>query len=250
MGEIRAALDAREVHVTELLNYRKDGTAFWNAFHIGPVYDAAGRLTHFYSSQWDVTNDVEKRTRIAVQEEVAEELRHRNRNLFAVLRSIVRITARGETSASVLAEKVDGRLDALSRAHDTSIGILDDGAEAPDLEAMLRTVLDPYRTDRPDRVVLAGADQSVPHAMLTPIGVTIHELATNALKYGAFATPRGTVAVRWRRCGTRLRITWTEMGGLPTEGMRAVAGEWDRGSSTPCSAWSAGRSPTTGGPRG
>ena len=224
VAEIRAALDARKVHVTEVLNYRKDGSAFWNSLHVGPVRDAEGRLTHFYGSQWDVTSDVEKRDRMAVQEEVAEELRHRNRNLFAVLRSIVRITARGETDVGVLARKVDDRLDALGRAHDTSIAVPDDGAEARDLGAMLGTVLDPYRTDRGDRVTLAGDPLSVPQALLTPIGVTIHELATNALKYGAFATSGGSVTVRWRRSGSRLRITWTETDGLPTEGMKAVSG--------------------------
>ncbi|GGY47534.1 PAS domain-containing protein [Parvularcula lutaonensis] len=60
--KIREAIRKEEFCYVELLNYRKDGTPFWNALHVSPVYDQTGKLTHFFGSQWDVT---EQRTSLA-----------------------------------------------------------------------------------------------------------------------------------------------------------------------------------------
>jgi PAS domain S-box-containing protein len=56
VARIRTALANEDVVVVELLNYRKDGTAFWNALHLGPIYDAQGRLIYYFGSQWDVSD--------------------------------------------------------------------------------------------------------------------------------------------------------------------------------------------------
>jgi PAS domain S-box-containing protein len=55
IGQIRAALAARQPVAVEVINYRKDGSSFWNVVHISPVFDAAGRLVYFFGSQLDVT---------------------------------------------------------------------------------------------------------------------------------------------------------------------------------------------------
>ncbi len=219
VAQIREAIASDAVRVVELLNYRKDGTTFWNSLHVGPIFDAEGAVSHYYGSQWDVTDTVEARTRIAVQAEVARELKHRTGNLFSVIASIVRLSARGETDAVALAGKVDARIQALGRAHAISI----DGSDAPgaasDLRELVATILHPYDEDGGARITLGGAAARVPHQAVTPIGLMLHELATNALKYGAFSTPRGRVHVDWRherREGREwLLLSWRESGGPP-----------------------------------
>ncbi len=213
--EIRQVIAKDEVKVVEILNYRKDGSTFWNALHIGPIRDPDGSISHYYGSQWDVTDEVEKRRRLALQAQVAEELEHRTRNLFSVIASIVRLSARTEADAAALAEKIEGRIEALGRAHAISLsrGQADD--EASDLHDMVTTVLTPYRSTRRNRVVIGGEMTVIPREAVTPLGLMLHEMATNALKYGAFSTPDGIVHVEWRREGDRLVLTWREQGGPP-----------------------------------
>ena len=222
---IREALEGERVEVVEILNYRKDGSTFWNALHVGPIYDASGRLTHHYGSQWDVTDVVEKRQKIALQAEVAEELQHRTGNLFGVIASIVRLSARHEKDAAVLADKVTARIQALGKAHAISIAKGSDTPEARDLRApeardlrdLVATILEPYHTGVDSRIVLEGPAIQVPRAAVTPLGLMLHELATNALKYGAFQEITGSVTVAWQRHGDRLRLTWLERGGPNVE---------------------------------
>ncbi|RYH02337.1 PAS domain-containing protein [Salipiger sp. IMCC34102] len=210
--EIRDCLASRDVRVIEILNYRKDGTPFWNGLHIGPIFDADGRVTHFYGSQWDITDTVQKRRRLELQADVAEELRHRTRNLFSVMTSILRLSARGETDVDTLVEKVTARLHALDIAHDAS---LSDGADgqAADLHEMVTTVLRPYQLGEDRRMRIDGELTAVPRHAVTPLGLTLHELATNALKYGALSRAGGVVTVSWTREKGVLTLHWVETGG-------------------------------------
>ena len=56
VARVREAIANEDVLVVELLNYRKDGTPFWNALHLGPIYDSQGKLIYFFGSQWDVSD--------------------------------------------------------------------------------------------------------------------------------------------------------------------------------------------------
>ena len=206
------ALEAQEVRVVELLNYRKDGSTFWNSLHVGPVYNDTGELTHFYGSQWDVTDLVRDRERIAMQDDVAEELRHRTRNLFGVMGSIARLSGRGETDVGVVIGKIEARIRALGHAHEASIDAAGRSGTA-DLHDLVSTILRPYRTDRKRRVVISGEMVEVPRESVTPLGLMLHELATNALKHGAFSAAEGTVTIEWRHEDDALRLTWMEEGG-------------------------------------
>ena len=212
VAAVRKALDEREVRVVEMLNYRKDGSTFWNSLHVGPIHNDAGELTHHYGSQWDVTDLVRKRERIALQEDVAEELRHRTRNLFGVMISIARLSARGESDVGEVIARIERRLRALGHAQEVSIaGSGRSGAS--DLHDLVGAILRPYHTEGRRRVVLSGEMVEVRREAVTPIGLVLHELATNALKYGAFSAAEGTVAIEWGREEDGLRLTWTERGG-------------------------------------
>ncbi|WP_308914844.1 PAS domain-containing protein [Jannaschia sp. LMIT008] len=210
---IRDAIAAREVRVVEILNYRSDGTTFWNALHVGPVFDEGGALTHYYGSQWDITDVVHERERSALQVQVADELQHRTGNLFAVIGSILRATARNETDVATVVEKMEGRLRSLDRAHRISIAEGRDRGERSDLHELVSTILEPYRTANSKRIVLSGELVGIPREAVTPIGLILHELATNALKYGAFSLPAGSVSVEWTQEDDTIVLRWTERGG-------------------------------------
>ena len=213
---IRDAMAEETVRVVELRNYRKDGTAFWNALHIGPIYDEDGRLTHFYGSQWDVTDLIEERERTRRGKILAEELQHRSRNLFASLSAIVRLSAAGASDVRSLVKTVTGRLEALGRAHEASITADESSVETTDLHAMLEAILRPYRTDAPARIEISGPAVSLRRDLVTPLGITLHELATNSLKHGALKRDEGTIRIAWTRDAGRVSLDWAETGGPTT----------------------------------
>ena len=211
---IRSALERNEVIVTELRNYRKDGTPFWNALHIGPVFDNDGELLYYYGSQWDVTNVHAARADEEIARMLSRELSHRMKNMFSVMNAIVAMTGRGETDALAATEKISGRIMALGRAHEATL-VSASGTEPVDLAPMLSTVLDPY--DRGDRIALSGSPVRLDSNTVSMLGLALHELAINAIKYGALSDPDGHVSLSWT-CEPEseedlLTLTWRERGG-------------------------------------
>ena len=91
---MRRAIESEEVTIVELLNYRKDGSAFWNALHLGPIYNDAGDLIYFFGSQWDVTDVKSARAGEQHARVLARELSHRMKNMFAVISGIVTVSGR------------------------------------------------------------------------------------------------------------------------------------------------------------
>lgn len=210
---IRDFLKSETVGIVEILNYRKDGTPFWNMLHIGPIYDEAGKLTHFYGSQWDVTEIVEERRRHAFDQRIARELRHRTNNLFSVFTAILNMSARTADNVPELVERVTGRIGALSKAHQVSLGDEEDMQSSSDLHALIEAVVNPYRNDNAARFEVVGPIYELSAPMVTPLGLAIHELATNALKHGALGADDGTVRVEWEAGEDLLHLYWTEAGG-------------------------------------
>ena len=227
---MRDILERQAVEVIEVLNYRKDGTPFWNSLHLGPIFDDANRLTHFYGSQWDVTEVVSERARGEMQRRVNEELQHRTRNLFGVIGSIVRQSARGVDDVGTLVAKVTERIDAMGRAHDVSISPGGETGQPGDLHALSEAILRPYRTEAAGRIGLDGPVVAIPTALVTPLGLVLHELATNAVKHGALGVAGGQVRLDWTCEGRELVLNWTESGGprpeagTPGTGSRLMRG--------------------------
>ena len=233
VAKLRAAVESAEYTVVDILNYRKDGTAFWNAVHVGPIYDENGDLAYFFGSQWDITELLAARERIVENERVAAELRHRTDNLFGVLSAIVRLSARGATDAQDLASKIEKRIEALAGAHRVSLS--DEGLQQDktNLRALVEAVLRPYRNTHLDRIDIAGKLIELPRGHVTPIGLTLHELATNALKYGALSENDGKVHVDWTIGRDRvLEIHWREEKGAATPALESQPATLGGGSGT------------------
>ena len=242
VSRIRTALENRDVIVSEILNYRKDGTPFWNALHIGPIFDTDGRLTYFFGSQWDVTNVHAARADERHARLMSRELSHRVKNMFAVIGGVVTATGRAH-AAPEIAREINERIQAMGRAYETT---LDDAQSGEiDVGKAIRAVLRPYDAES-GRIAIRVEDVVAPPNVVSALGLTLHELATNAIKYGALSSEAGLVeveasgetdgedgahlvVVRWReRGGPRVRQPDGSQGagtGIVDMLLRAARGE-------------------------
>ena len=149
---------------------------------------------------------------------LARELAHRVRNLFGVVLSLIGLAARKPGTTAEVIGDITQRVHALSRAHNVATGEVS-GAVA--LPALLDSLCQPYRTGDAARptIVLNGSDQVVPAHMVSPFALIVHELATNAAKYGSLSVPGGQVTITWNAIGgdgdAPLLIEWRETGGPP-----------------------------------
>ena len=205
--QLRKAIETEDVLIVELLNYRKDGSTFWNALHIGPIYDDAGKLAYFFGSQWDVSDLHVSRAREQNARLMARELSHRMKNMFSVISAIVNVTGRVRGIQSDTNE-IAARIQALGRAYEAT---LDDAAtgQTP-LKQAIGAALEPYGA----QVTMEGDEVPVDFGVVSSIGMISHELAANAGKYGAWSQPDGHVTVSWQMTGAGdLLLTWREEGG-------------------------------------
>ncbi len=211
VARIRDAIANEDVVVVELLNYRKNGTTFWNALHLGPIYNDKGELVYFFGSQWDVSDVRAARAEERHAKEMARELSHRMKNMFAVISGIVNVTGRVRGIQGEAAE-INSRIQALGRAYETTL----DNASSGSIEIgeAIRAVLTPYGSDE-ERMLLRGTEVRMPFTSISVVGLILHEFAANATKHGAWARDKGKVTVDWKPSedGSSLVVTWSEDGG-------------------------------------
>ncbi|MBX9897503.1 MAG: CHASE3 domain-containing protein [Qipengyuania sp.] len=140
---------------------------------------------------------------------LARELNHRVKNLFAVVLAIVRLSARDAPEARAVTDSIAQRVQALLKAHDVSQGELD--RPEVSLVALVETTLAPYRS--PTLTASISGPPITLHARsITPVGLVLHELTTNAVKYGGWSRPGGSIAIDWKREGGELVLNWRESG--------------------------------------
>ncbi len=200
-----------EFYSVEKRFVRRDGRAVWVSVRSSPIHDAAGRLLYLVRVVQDITEGklAEQRQKLLI-----DELNHRVKNTLATVQSLASQTARNAVSPREFSESFEGRLIALSKAHDQ---LTIHHWESADLRNLLSAALAPYGTGS-NRLVLRGEDVRLrPRAVLT-LAMAFHELITNAAKYGALSVPGGQVEIRWRSVrnytGQPLfRIDWQEQGG-------------------------------------
>ncbi len=152
------------------------------------------------------------------------ELTHRVRNTLAVIQAMARHTLRNSQSKEEFVERFEGRLAALATAHGLLAGSEWTGA---DLAELARQQLAPHGADNPERLRIDGERVLLPADLATPFALLLHELATNAAKYGALAVPTGKITLSWTtqpgNNGRSLRFVWQESGG-PAVDQPAVTG--------------------------
>jgi two-component sensor histidine kinase len=139
---------------------------------------------------------------------LAHELNHRVKNMFAVVLAIVRMSARDAPEAKPVTESIAQRIHALLTAHEVTQGTLDKPVAS--LRSLVETTLAPYRSDQCEAVI-EGPEVMLPSNRVTPLGLMLHELTTNAVKYGAWSCG-GRIGVRWEQNTDAVLLRWQEEG--------------------------------------
>jgi len=209
IDEIRTAVAQDRGVTVELLNYRKDGSSFWNQLCLSPIHDDDGQLIYFFGSQLDISERRRAEDQEAVERRLLKEIDHRAMNVLAIVEGIVRLS--NATDAKRYAASVQGRVRALSRAHTLLAG---HGWRAIPLTQLIKSQVDPYGSER---ITLEGPEVTVPAQIVQPLALVLHELAMNAAIHGALSLSTGAVTIDWREDPTdhRFRMRWREVGGPP-----------------------------------
>lgn len=216
IAQVRKVISNRSVDTVEILNYRKDGSSFVNALQIGPIYDDGGRLLFFFGAQLDITEKLrmEEQARRLAEEEIL----HRLRNIVNVMSVITRVTAKGHTDVAEFGTALTERLSALSAAHFSAARKA--RGEIP-LADLITSIITAYAPIRDRQFELDGEAVLIPASRISPLSLVLHELATNAAKYGALGCESGVVRLSWQTemsDGTSaLDLNWRERGGPTTK---------------------------------
>ena len=151
----------------------------------------------------------------AIRLSLTRELNHRVKNTLANVLSIVSLTRRRSRSIDDFAEGLTGRIRALSATHD--LLSQRDWSDAL-LSEVVTSELAPYLDPTDSHADLEGPDVALAPNDALSLGLALHELATNAAKYGALSTPNGRVSIKWRLTGEDVcEVEWKESGGPPVK---------------------------------
>ena len=201
----RKATKEANTFQTEFRVMRPNGDVRWCTGTAAASFDDSGRLVWLSG----VTADITERKRAEERQILlAEEVDHRARNVVAVVQSIMRLT-RADTIDEYIGA-LDGRIGALSNAHRLLAGSRWEGA---DLTRLVEEEFAPYRASGNERVLTRGPIVLLPPATAQTIALALHELATNAAKYGALSTERGRVELTWQNEPGKIEVMWVESGG-------------------------------------
>lgn len=183
---------------------------YWSAIN-APVKDAGGRITHIISAVQDVTGEVYERRSEEARRLLMREVDHRARNALSIVQSFVRLTA--AKSVEDFRRVLDGRVAALGRAQTSLAARRWEGAS---LRHVVEGELKSLAT--PEQFSLQGPNVLLKPEDVQAMSMAIHELATNAAKYGALSSKGGRLAVRWSRAPKgALHLTWVEEAAAPIE---------------------------------
>jgi two-component sensor histidine kinase len=158
--------------------------------------------------------EAELREALREQELMAREMSHRVKNVFALVQSMVRLSAKGTDSAEVLAEALSGRLIAMAAAH----GLVrreQVSGELVTLDSIFAAILKPYAAKgsaESRRITLVGPSVQCGETAASGLALILHELATNAAKYGALASEEGQLEIEWKLKEESLQVMWRETG--------------------------------------
>jgi PAS domain S-box-containing protein len=205
MGRIRRG---QRVEHYQTVRQRKNGSLIDISLSISPVRNAQGNVIGASKIARDITEHKRSEAQII---NLAREAEHRTKNILSTVLATVRLS-HSDTSDD-LKQLIEGRINALAKVHTLFVQSRWMGAE---LHSLVKQELLPYRGEREARVRIDG-----PAVMLDPttaqtMAISLHELATNAAKYGSLSAADGLVEIAWSRTADgRLSLRWIESGGPP-----------------------------------
>lgn len=206
---LTATIAARGERLTfEFRINRPDGMLRWVEGAARLLYEADGTPLRMVGTNIDIT---ERKASDQRQQLLINELNHRVKNALAIVQSIARQSFRADSASAAAREAFEGRLMALAAAHDVLTRQNWTGAT---LDQIMAEATAPH--SRGDgRLSAAGPRVDLEPKTAVALGLAAHELATNAVKYGALSSPDGRVDIYWEVDGEMLRLTWREQGGPP-----------------------------------
>ncbi len=206
IDRIRQAVAAEREITVEILNYHRDGRPFWNQLMLSPVFDEDDTLRFFFASQIDVTHRRTAQHLEATEHRLLKEVDHRAKNALALVQGIVRLTRSNDPA--IYARIVQGRVDALARAH----GLLAEGGwRGVSIGRLLHGEVEPFGLQH---VHCRGPAVQIASAQVQPLALLIHEMLSNAAFHGALSTYGGTIDVSWLVSDAdEFVMTWQEIGG-------------------------------------
>jgi PAS domain S-box-containing protein len=188
---------------------RPDGREVWLEETAKAQFNTSGRVERLKGLTRDITRRKEAEQR---QDMLISELDHRVKNVLARVAVVAKHTRQSNRTMDEFIKALDGRIQAMATAHALLSQSRWCGVGLTDL---IRRQLAPYATGA--NTTISGPDVMLTSVQTQAVAMVIHELVTNAAKYGALSRPDGSVSVSWDRTGTEvaamLMITWLELGG-------------------------------------
>ena len=195
-------------------------TRWWDVM-VTPILGEDGRPERILSVSRDITEMMEAAQALKASEAqtrlLGDELQHRIKNTLAMVQAIIRQTMKSSPDMATAQDSIDQRLAAMGRANAMlSAG----GWSSSELQTLIEAALNLYDT-RSDRFQIEGPQTFLSTEAATALALMLHELGTNAAKYGALSRPSGRVAITWSLtpgpdAGSQvLNLTWREQGGPP-----------------------------------
>jgi len=194
----------------ETVRMRKHGSRVDISLTISPVKNAEGKIIGASKIARDITERKRSEAQIAI---LAREAEHRAKNVLATVQATVHLTQ--SDTPEGLKQAIEGRIQALANVHRLFVESRWEGA---DLHGLAQEELAAYSPGRETRVQIDGPSVLLEPNAAQAIAVILHELATNAAKYGALSVPNGQVRTEWsHEQNGQLVLRWTEKGGPPVE---------------------------------
>lgn len=208
LAAIREAIRTQSRFELEHRVIQVDGSLGWTHSRAIPIRGPGGEIVEWFGAARDVT--ARKRAE-ETQRLLVGELNHRVKNSLASVQAIVQYTLRHTKDPQEFAESFAGRIQSLARVHNLLTETTWRGA---DLRDLIRDQLLLGSVDE-TRVTASGPPVHLESQMTLHMALVLHELGTNAHKYGALSKPSGRVSIRWRVEGGSIRLRWEERGGPP-----------------------------------
>jgi two-component sensor histidine kinase len=194
----------------ETVRVHKDGSPLDISLTVSPIKDASGKIV----GASKIARDIIERARASAQIKLlAREAEHRTRNILATVQATIHLTQADD--AAEFKKAVEGRIRALSNVNNLFVETRWQGAE---LRTLVAQELEPYRRGDGTRISIDGPELLLEPTTAQTMAVVLHELATNAAKYGPLSLDGGRIAIAWTSSEDgRLLLTWTETGGPPVQ---------------------------------
>ncbi|MGL5839026.1 MAG: sensor histidine kinase [Sphingorhabdus sp.] len=213
LGRVQAhhhAIRERLVEPPFEIEYRTrtaDGDWIWlSSTEVVHLRDPDGRPRQILGASLDITRRHEER---ALRQLLTKELEHRVGNVYSVMQSVATLTLRNHCPPDIWHE-FEKRLSALSKGQRL---LTEKHWQIADLGDIAEQIFQPFRNDETKNIQASGPPTAVTGAQVATIALMLHELATNALKYGALSIPGGQVELSWRSEDKGAVIEWRETGG-------------------------------------